>query len=1018
MTIVATPLRVRKLPTPAAPGEVATRRSKLLLGGGLAHIVLVLVTIASIWGGIATFLHQEHHQLEAAAERDAANLARGFDETIVRGFEAVDETLLFVRESYLRDPAGFDLTTWARSRYFRAGLVVQISLIGPDGIMLQSNVGTPDSRIDLSDRAHFRVHRDGSADTLFISPPVMGRISGRWTLNCTRRMDGPDGSFRGVVVVSVDIAYLEGFYQSLSLGNGIVLLAGTDGVVRARAPERIGTIGQLLSAVAREHMLSGAASGSYRGVSRADATLRLISYRRIEGFPLVVAVGLDDAEVLAPYRRDRAQYFGFGGGVTLLVAAVGALLLRQRRRTLGSQAALTATLENVSQGVIMVDAEGRVPVSNRRAAELLDLPPGLLERIPTFRELLRVQIERGEFGPPGQLEPEFLRFVESGGIGAEYGVYERTRPNGTVLEIRTRLLPRGGAVRTYTDITDRRANEEALAAARDAAEAAGRARSEFLAVMSHEIRTPLNGIIGVAGLLLDMKLGPTELHYVRIVLDSGNHLLQLINDILDYSRLDAGRVELEETGFELRAVVRSAVELLGSEARAKGLELTLEVAEEVPRQVLGDPHRLRQVLLNLIGNAVKFTAAGSVRIGVTRLEREPGAVRLGFSVTDTGIGIPPEAQDKLFTEFTQVDSSISRRFGGSGLGLAISRRLVARMGGGIAVDSAPGRGSTFRFDILLRDHPVEPPAAPAAAPAGETGAKRRSLRVLVAEDNPTNRLVVSRMLERMGHRATAVVDGTEAVAAVRTQPFDLVLMDVMMPEMDGLAATAAIRRLPGPVALVPIIGLTANALRSDEVACLAAGMDHFATKPISADRLAQAIAKVLHDRGGAGQAPARAASSAAAPPAELPAFDRSVLDGLAGDIGAGPAAEMVRLFAVTAPQQVRDMRDHAGSGRITDLVRQAHSLANTARNMGLARLVRAAAALEDEAALGRTDGLADRLEQLHRLLQEGLAALQGWRERQGQGSVPDPSAMCGAPPAPRAEAPLDPITKHLSGQGT
>ena len=857
MIIAATPSRVRTLPIPAGPGGVAARRFDLRLGGGLAQIALVLVTIAIIWGGIWTFLHQEFRQLEAAAERDAANLARGFDETIVRGFEAVDETLLFVRESYLRDPAGFDLTTWARSRVFRSGLVVQISVIGPDGVMLQSNVGPPVNRIDLSDRPHFRVHRDGGEDAMFISVPVLGRNSGRWTLNCTRRIDGPDGSFRGVVVVSVDIAYLEGFYQSLALGNGVVLLAGTDGVIRARAPERPGTIGQQLPAPAREHMLSGAEQGSYRSVSRADGTLRLVSFRRIAGYPLVVAVGLDDAEVLAPYARDRAQYLGFGGGLTVLVAAVGWLLLRQRQRTLGSQAALTATLENVSQGVIMVDADGRVPVINRRAAELLDLPQALLDRNPGFRDILRFQIDRGEFGPADRLDPAFLRFVEAGGINSEYGVYERKRANGTVLEIRTQEMPQGGAVRTYTDITDRRANEEALAAARDAAEAAGRARSEFLAVMSHEIRTPLNGIIGVAGLLQDMNLGPTEQQYARLVLDSGNHLLQLINDILDYSRLDAGRLELEETAFDPRGVVRSAVDLLASQARSKGLDLVLEVAGDVPAQAVGDPRRLRQVLLNLIGNGVKFTEAGSVRVGVTRLGGEPGGVRLGFTVADTGIGIPLEAQGKLFTEFTQVDSSISRRFGGSGLGLAISRRLIARMGGTIGLESAPGKGSTFRFDILVRDCRPEGEPGPGEPVAGEAAAGRRSLRILVAEDNPTNRLVATRMLERMGHQVTAVIDGAEAVAAAAANSFDLVLMDVMMPEMDGLAATSAIRKLPGPVSRIPIIGLTANAMRADEVACMAAGMDHFATKPISADRLAQAIATVMRGRAGDGRAAAQ-----------------------------------------------------------------------------------------------------------------------------------------------------------------
>jgi CheY-like chemotaxis protein/HPt (histidine-containing phosphotransfer) domain-containing protein len=487
----------------------------------------------------------------------------------------------------------------------------------------------------------------------------------------------------------------------------------------------------------------------------------------------------------------------------------------------------------------------------------------------------------------------------------------------------------------------------------------------------------MNGIIGVAGLLQDMPLGGTEKHYVRIILDSGQHLLQLINDILDFSRLDAGRLELEEAAFDVREVVRDSVELLSAEAAAKGLALSQEVAEEVPARAVGDAHRLRQVLLNLLGNGIKFTTEGAVRLSVRLVRSEGSTVRLGFAVSDTGIGIAPEAQGRLFTEFTQVDSSISRRFGGSGLGLAICRRLIERMGGTIGVESAPGKGSTFHFDVMLTLPRGD--MAPAAAPVPEGAVAPR--RILIAEDNATNRLVATRMLERMGHRVEAVEHGRAAVEAVQRGGFDLVLMDVMMPEMDGLAATEAIRRLGGAAAGIPIIGLTANAMAADQERCLAAGMTHFETKPISASRLAAAIARVLElaalPQDGPQDGPREAAPPV--PVARVPTgFDASRLAALVEEIGPGPVAEAVRQFQADALRQMEDMRDLAQAGRMDLLGHQARLVARAARAVGLVQLGLAAAAIQEEVAAGRYEGLRERVEALEPLVLTGLDALRRW----------------------------------------
>jgi two-component system sensor histidine kinase/response regulator len=537
-------------------------------------------------------------------------------------------------------------------------------------------------------------------------------------------------------------------------------------------------------------------------------------------------------------------------GLTLVAAIVDQRLARAAESVFATETRYRTVLESMSDAVLTFDESGQIGSANRAVADCFDYEPATLIG--------------GDFGslipelPDLPVGTDSVRMSTSG-----------VRRDGSRFPLELTLAPMtinrqpltSAVARDITDQVQRdaeiqqhigrleelseslRARSAEAARERDRAEALAQAKSDFLAAMSHEIRTPMNGVIGVADLLMESDLTPEQREQVEIIRSSGQALLQVINEILDFSKLDAGRVTLEPVGFDLLDVLRGVRKLLASEAERKGIGLVVQADRVLPR-LMGDPFRLRQVVLNLVSNAIKFTERGGVAIHVDAAP-DGGAWRIRMTVEDSGIGIDQATQQRLFTPFSQADVSTTRKYGGTGLGLAISKRLVEMMGGTIGLESAPGIGSKFLVDLSL---PAESLASAApAAPAQALGVypmPHQTLRVLVAEDNRTNQRVAELLLSKIGWQPVIASTGVEAVHAWREGSFDLILMDCQMPEMDGFEATQVIRAEEPRGTHQPIVAITANAEDGARDRCLSAGMDDYVSKPLSKAALLEVLSRL------------------------------------------------------------------------------------------------------------------------------------------------------------------------------
>ena len=823
--------------------------------GRLASVLIIANVLVLALVGIS--LHSTHQLYQEQAAATTLNTNRLVSQSIESDIDRIDYALNVIGEDYLCRNAAGQINAKALNAYLaeqtqRLPMADSFRIVDQNGIIIYGSSDAMPKGVSVADRSYFITLKSHNDQSLAISEPVVGRISGKTLINFARRINLPDGVFGGVIQTSVPTEWFDQKFNGLKIGpKGTVVMRGDatrNFDLLARMP-KAGFVGQTkVSQHFTDMITAHPDGGTYEAFAGADNIRRLFSYLPIGPYPLITLVGFAADDIFEPWWREVVKLSILVGVFLLLSIQGGRIVLQAWQERTEAFDQFRLILTSAGSGIFGTDTSGLCTFCNPAAVRLLGYSTehDLLGRNMSYvaRHAANIELSnrmllpiRGD-GDGIHVDDEFFITSEGSDFPVEYWSYPQYRGDEVI-----------GAVVTFADISARRQMEkdltrykdhleeevekrtQELLLARDAAEAANRAKSAFLANMSHELRTPLNAILGFSNLMRkDSQLPETQRLNLDIINRSGLHLLSLINDVLEMAKIEAGRVQLENTPFDLGGMVRDVTDMMRTRAQEKGLQLLIDQSSLFPRYIVGDEARLRQILINLVGNAIKFTHEGGVtlRLGT----KKNNALHLVIEVEDTGIGIPPEYQQRIFDPFVQLGKQADNK--GTGLGLTITRQFVQLMGGAIGLESTQNKGTLFRIELPLSEVSEKDMVKPQkeADMMGVVGLApgQPEYRILIVEDQLENQLLLTKLMETVDFQVKVASDGERGVELFQSWHPHFIWMDRHMPGIDGVEAMKRIRSLPGGND-VKIVAVTASAFAEQRQEMLDAGMDDFVRKP-------------------------------------------------------------------------------------------------------------------------------------------------------------------------------------------